>query len=265
MQDQIDRDVQVRRAGGVLTLTLNRPAVRNALNHDMVDIITREVSGAAGDAAIRAVVLTAAGSVFSAGVDLARLQRLSSATREENIADAMALCGMLRAVFTLPKPVIAAVQGSVHGGAVGLISACDIVIAADGCRFATAEARVGLAPILLAPYLAAAIGIRASRFHLLTGQPIDAQEALRLGLVHKLVAPEALDSALTDVLDAIRRGGPSALHVTKRMLAEGAALPLEEGAMLHAAGMIADARAGAEAKEGVAAFLGKRAPIWPLA
>jgi methylglutaconyl-CoA hydratase len=262
MKDQSGSVVLIDRADGVLTLTLNRPEIRNALNHEVVEIITHEIKIAAADAAIRAVVFAASGKVFSAGVDLARLRGLSTATREQNIADAMTHCRMLHAVFTLPKPVIAAVQGSAHGGAVGLIAACDIVIAAEGTRFATAEARVGLAPVLLAPYLAAAIGARASRYHLLTGEPIEAPEALRLGLVHKLVAPDALDAALSAVLDAIRRSGPSALGVTKRVLAQDVALPLDEPAMLQAAGLIADARAGAEAKEGVAAFLGKRPPVW---
>lgn len=265
MKDQTERVVLVNLADGVLTLTLNRPAVRNALNHEIVEIITTEIARAGMDPAVRAVVFTAAGKVFSAGVDLARLQGLCSATRDDNIADALTHCRMLRAIFTLPKPVIAVVQGSVHGGAVGLVSACDIVIAAEGCRFATAEARVGLAPVLLAPYLAAAIGARASRWHLLTGEPIEAAEALALGLVHKIVAPDALGAALGSVVAAIRRGGPAALAITKRVLAEGVAVPLDDAAMLHAAGLIADARAGAEAHEGVAAFLEKRAPIWPAA
>ncbi len=254
------RTVQDR---GILRLTIDRPAVRNALNHEVVETITSAVAAAGRDPAIRVVVLAATGTVFSAGVDLARLQGLSSATRDANIADATTHCDMLRTVFTCPKPVIAAVQGSVHGGAVGLVSACDVVIATDTCRFSTAEARVGLAPVLLAPYLAAAIGARAGRYHLLTGTPIEAAEALRLGLVHRLVPATGLEAALEETLAAILRGGPAALRVTKQVLADAVPVPLDDGAIAKAAGLIADARAGAEAKEGVAAFLEKRSPVWP--
>ena len=255
--------VRVDRSGGLLRLTLDRPAARNAMNQETVRIITREVAAAGADPAIRAVVLAATGKAFSAGVDLARLRALSSATRDANIADASTLCEMLRAVFTCPKPVVARVQGSVHGGAVGLVCACDIVVAAEGVRFATAEARVGLAPVLLAPYLAAAIGARAGRFHVLTGIPIEAMEALRLGLVHRLAPESGLEAAVAEVLDAIQRGGPASLRVSKRVLAEAVSLPLDDASIRRAAEMIADARAGEEAKEGVAAFLDKRAPVWP--
>ncbi len=255
--------VRVAQHDGVLRLTIDRPAVRNALNHEVVDTITRSMRDAGTNPAIRLVVLAATGKVFSAGVDLARLQGLSSATREANIADATTHCEMLRTVFTCPKPVIAAVQGSVHGGAVGLVSACDIVIATDTCRFATAEARVGLAPVLLAPYLAAAIGARAGRYHLLTGLPIEAAEALQLGLVHRLVPADGLEAALEDTIATVLRGGPAALRVTKQVLADAVLLPLDDAAIARAAGLIADARAGAEAREGVGAFLEKRSPVWP--
>ncbi len=263
MDTQTAPAVRVEHADGLLRLTLDRPGVRNALNHEIVETITREVGAAAGDPGVRAIVFAATGKVFSAGVDLARLRGLSSATRAENIADATTHCEMLRTIFTCAKPVIAAVQGSVHGGAVGLCAACDIVVATENCRFSTAEARVGLAPVLLAPYLAAAIGARAGRYHLLTGKPIEAAEAFRLGLVHRLVPEGELESALADTLAAILQGGPSALRVTKRVLADGIPLPLDDAAIRKAAEMIADARAGAEAYEGVAAFLDKRAPVWP--
>jgi methylglutaconyl-CoA hydratase len=255
--------VRVSQHDGILRLIIDRPAVRNALNHEVVETITRCVRDAAGDPAIRLVVIAATGKVFSAGVDLARLQGLSSSTREANIADATTHCEMLRTVFTCPKPVIAAVQGSVHGGAVGLVSACDLVIATDTCRFATAEARVGLAPVLLAPYLAAAIGARAGRYHLLTGRPIEAEEALRLGLVHRLVSTEELEAAVDETIADVLRGGPAALRVTKQVLADAVLVPLEDAAIARSAGLIADARAGAEAREGVAAFLEKRTPVWP--
>jgi methylglutaconyl-CoA hydratase len=262
MTTQESASVLVQHAGGVLTLVLNRPERRNALNGEVVQSLTEQFVAARTDSAIRVIVIRAAGEAFSAGVDLARLRALATASREEHIADAEALCRMLEAVLRVPQPVVAIVQGSTHGGAVGLVAACDVVVAAESAVFATAEVRVGLAPALLAPYLASAIGPRAARYHLLTGEVIDAQAALRLGLVNKVVAREALDDTANGLLRLLRRGGPFAMGATKRLFADGAAIPLDDAAIRQAAELVATVRAGAEAREGVAAFLEKRPAAW---
>jgi methylglutaconyl-CoA hydratase len=254
--------LNTHQAGGVLTLTLDRPATNNALDDALVEGITHAVSQAVQDKALRVIVLVATGKHFSAGVDLARLAQINDRPVAESIADGRAIGDMLEAVRTSPLPVVAAVQGAVFGGALALVAACDVVIAADVARFGAGEARIGLVPVLLTPYLAAAIGDRPARHLLLTCERISAKQAHPLGLVQRVVPAEALQAELRSVVVALRLSGPGSIAATKRLLANGAPVPLSEQARDAAAQQIALARQTAEAREGVAAFLAKRSPFW---
>jgi methylglutaconyl-CoA hydratase len=244
--------------GAVLTLTLDRAQTHNAIDDRVVAALRSALARARAEPAIRALVLAASGKSFSAGVDLDRLRRLGTMTRAESVADALALGSALLELASLPKPTIAAVQGPAYGGGVGLVLACDIVIAAEEARFALTEAHHGLLPGLVAPLLAGAVGAREARRCLLTGRRFDACEALRIGLVHEVTAQSDLPAALARTLEQVLRGGPLSIAGTKRILADRS---LAEG-LNRIAEQVADHRASAEAREGIAAFLEKRDPAW---
>ena len=249
-------------SAGRLTLTLDRPALRNALDDATVEAITHAVADAANDDSIRVIVFAATGRHFSAGVDLARMAQLNEMPHDVSVADGRTIGDMLATVHNSPKPTIAAVQGGVFGGALALVAACDIVVASELARFGAGEARLGLIPVFLTPYLAAAIGPRAARHYLLTCERIGAQEAYRLGLAHRVTAPEALMAEVDAVIAQLVLSGPGSIAATKRILSEATVLPVSVEQIQAGAEAIAHARATAEAREGIAAFLGKRPPAW---
>jgi methylglutaconyl-CoA hydratase len=239
-------------ANGVLTLTLNRPERHNAFDGELVAQLTRAFAGA-GDA--RALVLAGSGPTFSAGADLEWMRAQASASHAENEADAAAVLRMLEALDGLRLPTVAVVQGNAFGGAVGLLACCDIVLSVGTARFALSEVRLGLSPTAIGPFVARAIGERQARRWFVSGEPISADRALAIGLVHELAAADALDAARQRVLDALRLGAPGA-QADAKAVARQSAPPAD------AARLIADRRATAEAREGMSAFLERRRPSW---
>lgn len=247
--------------GPVATVTLNRPAAHNALDDRLVADLTGALRMLADTAAVRAVVLRANGESFSAGADIARMQRLAAAPEDEALAEARGLTGLLDTLDTVPKPTLALVHGAAFGGGVALAACCDIVIAADSAAFSLSGVKLGLVPAVTAPYVVAAIGARAARRYLLTGERISALEARRLGLVHEVVPGHMLPAAGDAVLGRLAEGGPAAQAGAKaliRTLSGRPAGPPDEAAVRR----IAAARTTAEAREGLAAFLEKRRPWW---
>lgn len=253
--------LRTEQRGAVAVFTLDRPEVRNAFDGATIDELTLAYREAAGDGVIRAVVLQAEGEVFSAGADLAWMQRMADASPEENLADARRLAQLMQLVDTCPKPTIARVQGAALAGAVGLIACCDIAVAAEKAEFGLSEVRLGLIPAVIGPYVVRAIGPRAARRLFLTAERIKAPEALRLGLVHETVPANALDDAVARHVVAILAGGPDAQAAAKKLVAD-VARPIDEGLIEETARRIAAIRATAEAREGLAAFLAKRKPQW---
>lgn len=247
------------RQSGVLKLTLDRPEARNAVNGEVYSILARELEAAAEDADIRVVVLAGKGPVFCAGADVQHLRKVAAAGREASIADATLATSTMFRLATFPKPTVAAVQGPAYGAGVGLVLACDIAIAAEDARFALTEVRIGLVPGLVAPMMADAIGRREARRYLLTGQVFDAREAFRIGMVHEVVPSAALEEAVSKQVEMLKAGGPRALAATKRLLA-GAFDDLKLQEIVQ---MAVEQRDNPEAREGIAAFLGKRKPSWP--
>ena len=181
---------------GVATVTLNRPERRNAFDDVLIADLNAGFGRLAADPAVRAVVLTGTGSVFSAGADLTWMRRMASYGEDENRADALALAQMLDRLNSLPKPVVARVNGAAIAGGVGLVCCCDVAVAAAEASFAIAETRLGLIPATIGPYVVAAIGARAARRYFLTGESFRAAEALRLGLVRSRTRP--LDAGQED-------------------------------------------------------------------
>ena len=246
-------------ARGVLTIALNRPEARNALDEATITALLTICEETARRDDVRAIVLRGNGPVFCAGADINWMERLSVADEAANRADAHRFARMLSALDSLPQPLISCVHGAAIGGAVGLVAACDAVIASAEAFFQFSEARIGLAPATIAPLVARKIGAAQARYLFLSARRFDARRAETLGLVHEIVsAPDDLDSATGRLLDDILAGGPSALATIKAML---------RGVTAHAtpdsmADLLADVRVSDEAREGFQAFREKRSPKW---
>jgi methylglutaconyl-CoA hydratase len=251
-----------RRAGGVVWLTLDRPEVHNAFDDRLIAELTKELERLGAGAGVRVVVLTGAGRSFSAGADLTWMRRTASYGEAENLADARALAKLMQTLNELPKPTVARVNGAALGGGTGLVACCDIVVASSQATFGTTEVRLGLIPSVIGPYVLAAIGPRQARRLMLTGERISAAEALRLGLVHEVVAAEQLDGAVERIAGELLKNGPAALAAAKRLIRDLGGRPIEAPLIDDTARRIASLRATSEAREGVGAFLEKRPPAW---
>ena len=246
----------------VARVTLNRPEVHNAFDDALIAGLTAEFERLGADDSVRAVVLAGNGKSFSAGGDLNWMKRMASYDRAANLADAVALAAMMRTLDELPKPVIGLVHGAAFGGGVGLVACCDMVVAARGAVFSLSEVRLGLLPAVISPYVVRAIGARASRRYFLTAERFDAVEAYRLGLVHVLCDDADLEAAGAALLAEIMAGGPQGQGATKALIRRVQSGPIDDAMTEDTARAIADIRASDEGREGVAAFLEKRAPAW---
>jgi methylglutaconyl-CoA hydratase len=248
--------------GDVATVTLTRPDAHNALDTILTGNLTQAFQKLGVAEAVRVIVLAAQGPSFCAGADVGWLTASADQDQAENQRDAMQLAMTIDAIDRCPKPVIAVVRGAALGAGVGLVAAADIAIAADDAVFALPEVRMGAAPSSIAPAIIAAIGPRAARRYMLTGERFDAREALRLGLLHAVVAADKLSAARDHMIDACRRGGPKAQAAVKDLIRVIGDSPSGPDLMRYTAVHMAELRATDEGREGLAAFLAKRKPGW---
>ncbi|WP_346014436.1 enoyl-CoA hydratase/isomerase family protein [Rubrivivax gelatinosus] len=246
----------------VAEVWLNRPEVRNAFNDGVVAELTAAFRTLGEDPALRAIVLAGRGKAFCAGADLGWMGAMAGYSWDENRADAERLAEMLWTVWRCPVPVVARLHGDCYAGGVGLAAACDIVVAADGMHFCLSEARLGLLPATIGPYVVRALGEQASRRYFVSAERFSAAEARALGFVHECVAPEALDARVAEFTAALAANGPQAVRACKRLVQDLAGREIDAALRADTARRIADTRASAEGREGVAAFLGKREPGW---
>lgn len=249
-------------ADGVRTITLNRPERHNAFDDAVIAQLTDAFVVAGADADSRAVVLAATGKSFSAGGDLGWMRRMAEFGPEENLADARALARLLAVIDGCPKPVIGVVQGAAYGGGVGLVSCCDMVVAAEGASFCLSEVKLGLIPATIAPYVVRAMGVRAARRYFATAETFDAAKALSFGLVHEVVAAERLGEVRDGWLARLKANGPAAIAASKALLRRVGDEPLSDQLVEWTATRIAELRASPEGREGVRAFVEKRRPSW---
>jgi methylglutaconyl-CoA hydratase len=228
----------------------------------MIAALHEAFTGLADDPTVRVIVLEGAGKAFSAGADLQWMQRASTAPHEWNLQDARRFAGMLAALQQCPKPTIARVQGVALGGGVGLACACDIAIAGEDAKFAVSEAKFGILPAVIGPYVTNAVGKRQALRLALTTSRIGAQEALDIGLVHKVVQLDGLDSAVDAMAAELLVGGPNAQREIKQLFAQLEMGPISAEVRELTAQTISRVRSTAEAREGFEAFLAKRPANW---
>jgi methylglutaconyl-CoA hydratase len=256
--------VRVGLSGRVATVTLDRPAVHNAFNAELIAELTAALTSVGNDPEVRVVVLAAEGTSFSAGADLNWMRAMASFGEAENHADALKLAELMRTLAYLPKPTVARVQGSAFGGGVGLIACCDVAIGVPEAKFGLTEVRLGLVPAVISPYVVAAISARHARRWFQSGALFDAAKAAQLGLLHEVVPASGLDSSIEREVEALLKSGPTATLVAKRLVEgifgrdEAGQRKLDE----QTAALISRLRVSLEGQEGLSAFLEKRQPNW---
>lgn len=256
--------LDIQHAGHVAHVYLNRPELRNAFDAETIAELTHTFTELAADPTLRAIVLGAHGKAFCAGADLNWMRAMADYTWAENHADGSRLAQMLWAIASCPVPVIAKVQGDCYGGGVGLVACCDVVVAAEQAGFCLSEAKLGLSPATISPYVIRALGERAARRYFVTAERFSAARAQTLGLVHEVCAADDLHEATQQLLHAITHNGPAAVRACKQLVNDVAGQPLTETLRDMTARRIADNRASDEGREGLQAFLNKRTPAWQL-
>jgi len=252
----------ISRDGPVARVFLNRPDVRNAFNDGVIAELTAAFTGFAADDTLRAIVLGGHGKAFCAGADLSWMRAMADYTWEQNRTDAQGLADMLHAIWSCPVPVVGRVHGDCYAGGVGLAAVCDILVAAEGVNFCLSEAKLGLLPATIGPYVVKALGEQASRRYFTTAERFDAARARELGFVHEVVPADALDAKVDELVAALVANGPAAVRACKALVQDVAGRPIDGGMRAETARRIADIRASDEGKEGVQAFLNKRKPSW---
>ncbi|WP_367067526.1 enoyl-CoA hydratase/isomerase family protein [Oryzisolibacter sp. LB2S] len=254
--------ISIRYEGHRATITLTQPEVRNAFSDEVIAEITAAFTEVGARADVRAVVLAAEGPAFCAGANLNWMRRMADYTREENLQDAAKLAEMLRVIYECEKPTVARVQGDVYAGGMGLVAACDMAVAVDTVGFCLSEVKIGLIPATISPYVIRAMGARAAHRYFLTAERFDAQEALRIGFVHEVVAAEQLDARVDALVKALTSASPNAMRACKKLVLHVAEREINAGLIAATVEGIADIRASDEGREGVQSFLQKRKPSW---
>jgi methylglutaconyl-CoA hydratase len=254
--------LDITRNGAVARVYLNRPDVRNAFNDTVIAELTATFRELGADPALRAIVLGGHGKAFCAGGDLNWMRAFGHYSWEQNRADAQGLADMLWTLYTCPVPLVGRLHGDCYAGGVGLAAVCDVLVAAEGMHFCLSEAKLGLLPATIGPYVVRALGEQASRRYFITAERFSAGEAHRLGFVHELATADTLDAKVNGVVQTLVANGPAAVKASKKLVQDLAGQPLTPEQRADTARRIADIRASDEGREGVQSFLNKRAPSW---
>ncbi|GAP35831.1 enoyl-CoA hydratase/isomerase family protein [Piscinibacter sakaiensis] len=254
--------LDVRRDGPVARVWLNRPEVRNAFNDAVIAELRATFAALGADEDLRVIVLGGHGKAFCAGADLNWMRAMADYDWAQNHADAQALAEMLWTMYDCPVPIVGRIHGDCYAGGVGLAAVCDVLVAAEGVHFCLSEARLGLLPATIAPYVVRALGEQASRRYFATAERFDAARAHALGFVHERVAPEALDATVDALVATLVANGPRSARACKRLVKDVAGRPIDAALREDTARRIADIRASDEGREGLQSFLQRRPPAW---
>ena len=254
--------IRISAQGGIATVVLSRPDVRNAFNDEVIAELSQAFIQLGDDPQVRAIVLMAEGPAFCAGADLNWMRRMADYSREENEQDAEKLAFMLRTIYECPKPTIARVQGDVYAGGMGLVACCDMAVSVDTANYCLSEVKLGLIPATIGPYVIRAMGPRASHRYFLTAERFSAAEARRIGFVHEVVPADQLDATVSTWVQALLAASPNAIKECKKLVQYVADRDITRLLIDHTVKAIADIRASDEGKKGVQSFLNKRKPAW---
>jgi len=254
----------IRPSAHVAEVWLNRPDVRNAFNDEVIAELTQAFQQLAAQPELRVVLLSGRGKAFCAGADLNWMRVMADYSWEQNRADAQRLADMLWTLDQCPVPVVGRVQGDCYAGGMGLASICDVLVASSNVTFCLSEARLGLLPATISPYVIRAMGVQAARRYFTTAERLSAAQAHGMGLVHELCEPEALDAKVAEIVATLVANGPAAVKACKQLVRDVAGQDITEALRAETARRIADIRASSEGKEGLQSFLGKRPPNWQI-
>jgi methylglutaconyl-CoA hydratase len=238
--------------------------VRNAFNDEVIAELTQTFQQLAAQPELRVVLLSGRGKAFCAGADLNWMRAMADYSWEQNRADAQRLADMLWTLDQCPVPVVGRVQGDCYAGGMGLASICDVLVASSNVTFCLSEARLGLLPATISPYVIRAMGAQAARRYFTTAERLSAAQAHAMGLVHELCEPEALDAKVAEIVATLVANGPAAVKACKQLVRDVAGQDITEALRVETARRIADIRASDEGKEGLQSFLGKRSPNWQV-
>ena len=254
--------LELERQGGVARVWLNRPDARNAMDDNMTRELPQVFKLLEKDSSVRVVVLGGRGSAFCAGADLGRMDKAGRGNFAKNRSAAERSAKFYNELYQFPKPTIARIHGPAFAGGMGLVCACDVVVASEEAVFCLPETRIGLVPAMISPYVTRAMGANAARRYLLSGERFSAQAAKAMGMVHELVPAAELDASVARVAQAFVECAPNALAEAKKLLRHVIGAPITPKLISHTAGVIARARASEEAREGIASFKEKRKAKW---
>jgi methylglutaconyl-CoA hydratase len=254
--------LDIQRKGPAAWLWLSRPEVRNALNDELLSALETALDVLEEDAAARVLVLAGRGPAFCAGGDLARMEKAAKMTKARSRREAGRFAKLLYRMHLYPKPIVARVHGPAFAGGMGLVAASDLVVAAEEAEFALPETRIGLVPAMISPYLVRAMGAQQARRYMLTGERLTAREAHRIGFAHECVPAAELDAAVEKICGRLAQAGPEALARSKKLLQRVVGAAITPELANETAAVLADVRAGAEAREGIRSFMEKRKPSW---
>ena len=258
-----DATLEIRRPSSqVAEVWLNRPEVRNAFNDGVIAELTAAFTQLGADPDLRVIVLAGHGKAFCAGADLGWMREMAGYDWNANHADAARLAQMLWTIYSCPVPVIGRIHGDCYAGGVGLAAVCDVLVAAEHMQFCLSEARLGLLPATIGPYVVRALGEQASRRYFITAERFGALQAHALGFVHEVVPIDRLDGRIAEIVAALVANGPMAVRACKRLVKDVAGRDVDAALRDDTARRIADIRSSTEGKEGVQAFLNKREPAW---
>ena len=254
--------LKVEKKDGIARVTLDRPELRNAFDDELILSLNKVFDEIESDDAVRVMILAGNGPAFCAGADLNWMKRMACYGYDENLADAEALASMLATLDRMPKPTIARVHGPVFAGGTGLVAACDIAVGTPDAKFCLSEAKLGLSPATISPYVIRAMGEQNARRYFLSAEVFDAAEALRIGMLSILTAADKLDEKIHELTDHLLAGGPQAHAKIKALIRAVAGRPIDDALTADTARRIAEIRVSPEGKEGIASFLEKRKASW---
>ena len=255
--------LDVRRPSAqVAEVWLNRPEVRNAFNDEVIAALTETFAALGQDEDLRVIVLGAHGKAFCAGADLNWMRAMADYDWAQNRADAQKLADMLWTLYQCPVPIVGRVQGDCYAGGMGLAAVCDVLVAVEDMTFCLSEARLGLLPATISPYVLRALGEQASRRYMVTAERFSAAQAHALGFVHELCTTDTLDAKVAELVATLAANGPMATRACKKLVRDVCGAPISAELRADTAQRIADIRGSAEGKEGLQSFLQKRKPNW---